>query len=254
MNILLIEDEPLAAERLRSMVQRLRPQANVLGPLDTIEDSLVWFAEHGEPDVVLLDIELADGKSFDLLKARPLKCPVIFCTAYNQYALEAFQHQGMAYLLKPIKEEELKQALDRIQPGNLAANIDYHRLAEALEQRQNAYQKRMLVRIGQKFKAIETEDIAYAFTDQKMVMLMTKDGKEVPADHTLEQLEAILDPAKFFRINRKLLVHFSAIEGMYAWSRSRVKLDLKPTKELDSIVSTERASEFKAWLESGRKN
>lgn len=254
MKILLIEDEPLAAERLQSMVMRLRPHAQILGPLDTIEDSLAWLSNHAEPDVVLLDIELADGKSFEILKAHPLKCPVVFCTAYNQYALEAFQHQGMAYLLKPIKEEELRQALDRVTPGSAGAAIDYHRLAEALEQRQNAYQKRMLVRIGQKFKAIETEDIAYAFTEQKAVLLMTKDGKEIPSDHTLEQLESLLDPAKFFRINRKLLVHVAAIEGMYAWSRSRVKLDLKPHKELDAIVSTERAGEFKAWLESGRKN
>lgn len=254
MNILLIEDEPMAAERLAKMILNLVPNATLSGPLDTVEDSLAWLKGHPQPDAVFLDVELADGKSFSILEEHPLSCPVVFCTAYDQYALDAFRHHGQAYLLKPVKEEELKDAVNRLLKKPELPGIDYGKLAEAVEVRQNQFQKRLLVKIGQRFKAVETSDIAYAFTRDKSVLVMTAAGKEIPVDHTLEQLERILDPRRFFRINRKLIVQVSAIDHMYAWSRSRVKLELKPAGDLDSIVATDRATAFKDWLEKGRQD
>lgn len=250
MTVLIIEDETTAGERLVKLVKNIRPELNVPDPLDSVEDALHWLDENPEPDVMLMDIELADGKSFEILTHHPVNSKIIFCTAFDQYALEAFGHHGVAYLLKPIKREELKNALERaLTDQSQSTNIDYDRLAEAMQRREQHFQKRLLVKLGHRYKAISTDEIAYAFTEAKNVMVMTSGGKDIPVDQSLEQLEQILDPQKFFRINRKIIVNIDAIDNMYTWSRSRVKLELRPEKDLEAVVATDRAGNFKQWLE-----
>lgn len=248
MRVLIVEDEDRAAKRLAKMVKELFPDANVLNPLAGVQETVSWLKANKEPEFILMDIELADGKSFEIFQQYKPQSNIIFCTAFDQYALEAFNYQGVAYLLKPIKKEELKNAIEKVSKPK-SVEIDYHLLAETIAQREMKYQKRILVRLGQRYKAITVDEIAYAFTESKSVMVMTFEGREIPVDQSLEQLEHIFDPAKFFRINRKLIVNLNAIDNMYAWSRSRVKLELKPEKDLDTVVATERASNFKDWLE-----
>lgn len=249
MTILILEDEQRAAERLQKMVAKAYPQAELPQPIDSVEEAVNWLEQHPQPEVILMDIELADGRSFEIFRQREVKSKVIFCTAFDQYAVEAFKHQGVAYLLKPIKQEELEGALQRAL-AETGSGIDYDRLAEAVERRQSRHQKRILVKLGHRYKAIPVEEIAYAFTESKTVMVMTTAGKEVPVDQNLEQLEEILDPSKFFRINRQIIVSIDAIDNMYAWSRSRLKLELNPPREdMEAVVATERAANFKQWLE-----
>lgn len=248
MTILIIEDELKAAERLSKLVKDLEPDAVIPEPLESVEESVQWLADNPKPDVILMDIELADGKSFEIFNHHTVQTKVIFCTAFDEYALEAFKHHGVAYLLKPIKKEELHEALNLALESQLS-DIDYDKLAEAMARRNQPHQKRLLVKLGQRYKAISTDDIAYAFTEDKSVMVMTTEGREIPVDQTLEQLEHILDPVKFFRINRKIIVNIEAIENMYAWSRSRLKLELLPKRDIEAIVATDRASNFKQWLE-----
>ncbi len=248
MTVLIIEDEERAARRLARMVKELFPDAELIAPLATVMDSVAWLKANEDPIIILMDIELADGKSFEIFEKYTPESHVIFCTAFDQYALEAFKHQGVAYLLKPIKKEELKAAIDKALKQSISG-IDYELLAEAISRKETQYQKRILVRLGQRYKAIPVDDVAYAFTESKAVMVMTFEGKEIPVDQSLEQLMQILDPYKFFRINRKIIVNLDGIDNMYAWSRSRLKLDLKPSKDLDTVVATDRASNFKEWLE-----
>ncbi len=248
MTVLIIEDEERAARRLLRMVEELFPEAEIKEPLAGVAESINWLKKHEDPDIILMDIELADGKSFDIFDSYQPMSHIIFCTAFDQYALEAFKHQGAAYLLKPIKKEELKSAMEKALK-QATPGIDYDLLAEAISRKEGQYQKRILVRLGQRYKAIPVNDVAYAFTEDKTVMVMTFEGKEIPVDQSLEQLMHIFDPQKFFRINRKIIVSLEGIDNMYAWSRSRLKLDLNPPKELDTVVATDKASSFKNWLE-----
>lgn len=248
MTVLIIEDEERAARRLARMVLELYPEADIKATLAGVGESVNWLKSNTETDIILMDIELADGKSFEIFEQFRPKSHVVFCTAFDQYALEAFKYQGVAYLLKPIKKDELKAAIDKTLEHSVS-KIDYEMLAEAISRKDAQFQKRILVRLGQRYKAIPVDEVAYAFTESKAVMVMTFEGKEIPVDQSLEQLSQILDPKKFFRINRKIIVNLESIDNMYAWSRSRLKLELKPTKELDTVVATERASSFKNWLE-----
>ncbi len=251
MTILIIEDEQRAAERLIKLVKELRPEADIPQPLESVEESVQWLEDNPAPEVILMDIELADGKSFEIFTHQEIRSKVIFCTAFDHYALDAFKHHGVAYLLKPVKPEELEEALNLALEGHLD-NINYDKLAEAMSRHNKRYQKRLLVKLGQRYKTISTEELAYAFTEDKSVMVMTTEGREIPVDQSLEQLEHILDPEKFFRINRKIIVSIEAIDNMYAWSRSRVKLELRPEKDLEAVVATDRAGNFKQWLEGRR--
>ncbi|WP_417591771.1 LytR/AlgR family response regulator transcription factor [Owenweeksia hongkongensis] len=248
MKVLIIEDEERAAKRLKRLVEELLPQAEILGMLVSVSESVKWLKVNKDPDVILMDIELADGKSFEIFESYTPSSHIIFCTAFDQYAIDAFKYQGMAYLLKPIKKIELEGALEKVKKQS-ASGIDYELLAETLANREMRYQKRILVKLGQRLKAIPVDQVAYAFTEAKSVMVMTFEGKDIPVDQSLEQLMQILDPKKFFRINRKLIVSLDSIDNMYTWSRSRVKLELTPSKDLDTIVATDRASNFKEWLE-----
>lgn len=250
MDILIVEDEQRAAMRLKKMVQECYPQARVPEPLDTVEDAVQYLKTEAEPTALLLDIELADGKSFEILQQVHSRIPVIFCTAFDQYALEAFRYHGVAYLLKPIKKEELQEALKHaLQQGEPA--IDYARLAEVLQQQKPRYQERLLIRLGQRYKTLVINDIAYIYTRNKMVVARTFAKKDTPLDQNLEQMEEILDPSLFFRVNRQMILQFKAIEQMYAWSRARLKIDLIPPFDSDVVVATDRAASFKKWLEAG---
>ena len=247
MDVLIIEDEETAARRLKKLIGEIAPEMNVVGILDSIEGTLNWLEQNELPTLVFLDIHLADGSSFEIFNYKQIETPIIFTTAYDEYALKAFKLNAVDYLLKPIKRAELKQAIEKF--GKLQGQqpvIDYQKLAESLQQKQA--QRRFLIRVGQIFRVVEIKDVAYFYTESKITFLVTHEGKRYPVDFSLEKLEEELDRRSFFRINRQFIIGLQAIKEMYAYSKSRVKIELNPACELDSIVSTERSPYFKKWL------
>lgn len=250
MNLLIVEDEAAAAKRLQKLIKNLLPDVNILGVLDSVEDVVDWVNGNPTPDLMMMDIHLADGSSFEVFKEVDIECPVIFTTAYDQYAIQAFQVNSIDYLLKPIKEEDLGRALKKYQKiyqESTTPAFDYSALLEAVAP-SPTFQKRIVIRYGQHIKAVDIADAAYFFIESKVSILRTHGGKDYPVDHNLDQLEGILNPAQFFRINRKCIVNIDAIEQMYTYSKSRVRLLLKPAFDQETIVSSERSSRFKQWL------
>ncbi|MCB0630882.1 MAG: response regulator transcription factor [Lewinella sp.] len=246
MKVWIVEDEPAAARRLNKLLQETEPGIQILAQLDSIESIVDYLETHTLPDLIFMDIHLADGPCFELFRHVDIRKPIIFTTAYDQYAIEAFKVNAIDYLLKPIKVEFLRRALDKYREFTPSGTIDYRSLAKALQQDQATH--RFLVRIGQRIRLVDVQDAAYFFTENKVTFVVTWDGSRLPLDVTMEKLEEILDERHFFRINRQYLIHFRSIKEMYAYSKSRVKLDLSPASPADIIVSTERSPHFKRWL------
>jgi len=250
MKVLIIEDEPAAARRLQKLLTDFDEKIEILEQLDGIESSLIWLSErhNPKPDLIFMDIHLSDGSCFEIFKLIKIDSPIIFITAYDQYALDAFKVNAIDYLLKPIKEQDLQNALQKFEKFRPGGVLNYESLAKAIRQEQDNFQKRFLIRLGQSIKVVEIADVAYFYTQDKISFLATKSGKRYPMDYSLEKLEELSDPKKFFRINRQFIVNIEAISEMYAYSKSRVKLKLDPPTDSDTIVSTERSPHFKKWL------
>jgi two-component system response regulator LytT len=251
MKILIIEDESAAARRLEKLLTEIDPAVEILDRLDSVESSVRWLQDHPQPDLILLDIHLADGASFEIFEHIQVRCPVIFTTAYDEYALQAFKVNAVDYLLKPIKSTELSSALEKYrQVFHKAPSQDYSALLHTLQQRDGQpYLRRMLIRFSNSIKLVDMEDAAYFYTRDKITFIVTRStGKRFPVDYPLDKLEGLLDPRVFFRINRQFIVNVAAIREMHPYSKSRVKVDLDPTTDLETIVSTERSADFKRWL------
>ncbi|MCB0582973.1 MAG: response regulator transcription factor [Phaeodactylibacter sp.] len=246
MRILIIEDEDAAARRLQKLVKEIIPEAVMEDPLDSVEMVLNWMAKNEMPDLIFMDIHLADGSSFEVFNHVEVEKPVIFTTAYDQYAIQAFKVNAIDYLLKPIKRPELEQAIEKYRKWSGGGQVDYAQLARALQGEQ--FNRRFLIRIGQSIRVVEMKEAAYFYTESKITFVVTREGKRYPLDYSLEKLEEMADPQSFFRINRQFIVNIDAIREMYAYSKSRVKVELKPECELETIVSTERSPHFKKWL------
>lgn len=252
MKALIIEDEQATALRLKKILEELEPDVHIPAILDTVDHAVQWFREKDPPDLVFMDIHLADGSSFEIFRQVKVKAPVIFITAYDRYALQAFKVNSIDYLLKPVKKSELKESLEKfreLHARETPSMPDFGALAQIL--RREEYQKRFVVRYGQKIKAIETNDIAYFFTESGNTFFRTHENSTYPSDNSLDKLEALLDPKIFYRINRQFIISIHAIKEMYTYSKSRVKIELDPPCEYDTIASTERSGDFKKWL-SGR--
>jgi DNA-binding LytR/AlgR family response regulator len=249
MTVLIIEDESLAADKLERMLLETDPSVIVAAKLGSIKDSVRWLM-HNRADLIFLDIQLSDGISFSIFEQVDVNTPVIFTTAYDQYAVRAFQLNSIAYLLKPIRKSDLAGSLMKYQLLRAAFSIDFDALMEQIQGRDPGYRKRFLVQTGEKIRKIEVADIAWFTVLGKGVWLRTFQGNSYAVDYSLEGLESILDPSVFFRINRKYLVNINSIATMTAWSRGRIKLELKPKAddELDTVVSIDRAAAFRKWL------
>ncbi|HRH66442.1 MAG TPA: LytTR family DNA-binding domain-containing protein, partial [Bacteroidia bacterium] len=245
MNILIIEDEEPAALRLKKILLELEPDTIVLDIIVSVKSAVEWLKNNPSPDLVLMDIHLADGSSFEIFKMTEIKTPVIFITAYDQYAIQAFKVNSIDYLLKPIKKEELGNALNKFKTifgkNPKPAVPDFARLLETLRLPQQDYKKRFVIRFGEHIKAIDAENIAYFYTEEKINFLRTLDNHTYHVDYNLDKLEEMLDPARFFRINRQFIISIDSIDQMFSFSKSRVKINLKPPINLDTIVSTERS-------------
>ncbi len=249
--VLIIEDEEAAARRLQKMISEILPEVNILPAIATIRSAIARLKENPKPDLVFLDVHLADGQSFEIFKEVNVNCPIIFTTAYDQYALEAFTINSIDYLLKPIKKEELQRAINKFinLSGVSTSDINVEKLLSSLKQQKANYKERFAVKYGEHIKTIATADAAYFYTENKANFLITKDNKRYAIDYNLDQLEELLDPKKFFRINRQFIIGFHSITEMFTYSKSRVLINLNPPSKLETIVSTERSGAFKAWLD-----
>jgi DNA-binding LytR/AlgR family response regulator len=250
MKYLVIEDEEPAAVRLEKMIRTISPNSEKLAHLVSIKSSVEWLKINNHPDLIFMDIQLADGNSFEIFKHIQPQCPVIFVTAYDQFAIAAFKVNSIDYLLKPVKAAELAAAIERFnlrksEPKQGSKDMD---ALMSFIKAKSDFKKRILIRFGDVIKAVEVNDVAYFYTESKINFLTTFSNLNYPIDQNLDQLEAILDPAIFFRINRQFIVNVNAILKMVSYSKSRVKLDLKPATEIETIVSTERSPNFKNWL------
>ena len=247
---IIIEDEEPAAERLKKLIAQEDASIQIEEVIVSIR-SAVSYLKKNTPDLIFLDINLADGESFEIFRQVEVNSPVIFTTAYDQFALQAFKLNSIDYLLKPVKKEELSSALKKYRKLHESKNepaVDYSKLAEILSKEKNNYKKRLLIRYGDLFKTVEIKDAAYFYSENKISYVCTKDNAQYALDNTLDELEKLLEPKEFFRINRQFIVCVDCIDKMLAVSKSRVKLSLKPPSAHETIVSTERSPEFKKWL------
>ncbi len=249
LKIVIIEDEILAAERLEKMLLELLPNVTIAAKLSSVERSVAWLKSNCV-DLIFLDIQLSDGLSFSIFDRVEVKTPVIFTTAYDRYAIKAFELNSISYLLKPIKKLELEGGLQKYQSLKSAYSVDFEALLANFKG-ESEYKKRFLIQIADRYKKVETNDIAYFFALEKNVFFRTTEGQTYPVDMTLDRVEKVVDPALFFRINRKYITNINAISNMVSWSKRRIKLELTPAADnsTDSIVSMERYADFKKWLD-----
>ncbi len=254
MDILIIEDELLAAERMQMLVKNYDPSINIIGILESVEEAVEWLSTKKLPDLLLVDIQLADGHSFEIFKKVQIDKPIIFTTAYDQYALDAFQLLSIDYVLKPVTAEALSNSFAKYKsltqlpaPVNNYADV----LEYVKENLSSKYKNRFMGKVGQRTYFIQVQDVAYFTADNKIVHLVARDGKRYLKNATMEKLEQILDPKNFFRVNRKIIIHIDAIEQIKPYDNNRLIIMVKgiPTAE-EIIISREKVAEFKIWVDN----
>ena len=254
MKILLLEDEYPAAERLQRLLRQADPAAEVLAVLRSVADARQWLASNPAPDLILSDIQLSDGLSFEIFAGLVVRSPIVFTTAYDEYAIRAFRVRSIDYLLKPIKLAALQAALTKfhdLQAGFSAPDnaLRLERLLEALPAGGKPYKTRFLVTSGTQLLPLDIDQVAYFATRHELTTLVARDNRRFVLDYTLEQLERLLDPRQFFRANRQLLLHLSAVRRLHPYFNGKLKLDLHPETTEEMQVSRDKAGPFKAWLE-----
>ena len=244
--VLLIEDEEPAAKRLIKMITQLMPDAEIADCISTVEHGIQWFMDHPAPDLIFSDIQLSDGISFDIFASAKPACPVIFTTAYDQYALHAFKLNSIDYLLKPIKQHELQAAIEKFNQRKAAVLPDINKILQSYAA--PLYKQRFVVKYGEHIKTIPIQEAAYFYTEDKVNFIITTEGRRYVIDYNLDSLDALLDPKTYFRINRQFIISIQSIAEMFAHTKSRVLIKLKPVSKIETIVSTERSAAFKTWL------
>lgn len=256
MNILIVEDEKLAVDKLVQTLSKVRPEAIVTGVTHSIASTVQWLTLNAMPDLVLMDIELADGQSFAIFEQVDIRCPVIFVTSYDEYALKAFKVASIDYLLKPIQQEELRLAFDKLDTMRTWLEAapkyypDVNSLVKALQQFTPAreYRQRFLVKYLQKLVSIEVSSIAFFYFEDRVIFFKTLDNKKYLLDYSLDELESMLDPAVFFRISRWLIVSIKSIKQIEPYAGNRLLLQLTPDYDKEAVVSREKVNNLKAWM------
>lgn len=249
-NVLIIEDEEPAANRLHKMVTEIEPDTKVVENIVSVASGISWLQNNPQPDLIFSDIQLSDGLSFEVFKNVEVQCPVIFITAYDQYAIDAFKVNSIDYLLKPIKKDDLQTALNKFKKLSTAErpSLDIAKVIETFSAPKNGYKTRFIIRYGEHIKTVKIEEVAYFFTEDKINFLTTFEGRRYTIDYNLDALDSMLDPKNFFRINRQYIISIQAIKEMFSYSKSRVLVKLNPPSKHETIVSTERSGDFKLWL------
>jgi len=251
MKVLIVEDESMASKRLTNLLLKLEPDIEILDQLDSVKTAVKWLSNN-QADLLFFDIQLADGLSFEILNQVNIQTPIIFTTAFDEYAIKAFKVNSIDYLLKPIDPVELKHALEKFhqnfkQPETQQPNMAM--LEQAMKMLTKQYKERFVVKIGEHIHTIPVSDTAYFFSQDKATFLVTQEKKRYIIDYTLEEVEGLIDPQDFFRINRKYLVSMRAVKDIVSYTNSRLRIILHQSDEMDAIVSRERVQDFKKWLD-----
>ncbi len=249
MKVLIIEDEQPAAHKLIRLLEEADKQIEVIDVLASIEQTINWLAVHPGPELIFMDIQLEDGISFEIFETCKIQTPVIFTTAYDEYALKAFKVNSIDYLLKPIAPDDLKAALDKFNVLH-RQQANYSRLESIISQLQPKTKERFLIKIGEHYRSVQTLSIHCFFIMERNTFIQTDTGKTYPIDYSLDKIEQLVDPGQFFRINRNFIVNFSAIQDILIYSSGRLKIILNGwTEKEDILVSRERVTEFKEWMD-----
>ena len=250
MKVLIIEDEKPAADKLKRMLLEKQGDITILGTLETVESSINWFMSNPQPDLIFMDIQLNDGISFEIFESIKITAPVIFITAYDEYAIRAFKVNSIDYLLKPIDQDSLSNSLEKYSTLYPAAKTDDKKIDFLLNQLAKKYKARFFIKFGSHCRSILTDEIKYFFIVERSTFIKTFQGKIFDIEYSLDQLEKMLDPEKFFRINRKFILNLSAITDIITWSSSRLKIKMSNEEENhEMVVSREKVAEFKKLLD-----
>ena len=251
MKVIIIEDEHYAAEKLKKELNALSEEIEILKVLDSCEECLTYFAHNTGYDLVFSDIHLADGICFNIFSEIQINAPIIFTTAYDKYALQAFESNGIDYLLKPIQADRLQKAVKKFKTLQSSSDTTplYSELKNLLTSTQKNYKSRFLCKLGNKIKSIPVESIMYFYSQDKMTFLVDDSKNRFPVNHTLDEIDKMLNPQDFFRLNRKYIAHYKSINEINPYFKGRLKLRLTPAHQDDIVISTERSPFLKSWLD-----
>jgi DNA-binding LytR/AlgR family response regulator len=251
MKVLIVEDEPLSAEHLIRTLNKVDKSIQVIKTLDSISNTVKFLSQESELDLIFLDIHIADGNSFEIFSKINIDVPIIFTTAFNEYAIKAFKLNSIDYLLKPIGIDDLNNAIakyNKLKSSN-QKTVHTEKIENAISILTKNYKTRFLVKLGETISSIKVEDISFFIAEDGITLLVNKEGKRFPVDYSMDALELLISPDVFFRINRKVLVHIDRILQVHTYFNSRLKLAIKSLDDDDAIVSRERVSDFKLWLD-----
>ncbi len=249
MRVLILEDENRAVNHLKRLIQGIAPEMEICAVFETVRETVAYLRAEDHPDLIFSDVQLADGISFEIFSKVHIECPIIFTTAYDIYAIEAFNTNGIDYLLKPIEEERLKKSIEKAK--HLSSNRRLENLLKInTDQSSKRVKSRFMVKVGEKIRTIMVEDILAFYSFDKTTYLHTNTHRNYIIDYSLEELESMLDENRFFKINRKYIVSIEACSQIIAWSNSRLKIDIEGIDDQKIVVARERVREFKTWLDS----
>jgi len=260
MKVFIVEDEELAVKKLCKTLESVDGTAEIVGIADSIRSSVDWLQNNPTPDLILMDIELCDGQSFEIFDKVEVKSTVIFTTSYDEYALKAFKVNSVDYLLKPVQKEDLKAALAKFQNiktmyagqqnGSSSSSVNVDSLVKELQLKlqPKEFRKRFLVKHAQKLVSVDIEEIAYFYSDGRLNFFKTYDNRKFVVDYTMDELEDMLDPKRYFRISRSFYVSINSIDQIHDYFGNRLILHLKPAVDKEAIVSREKVTDFKVWM------
>lgn len=246
--ILIVEDEKPNADRLQRLIKIIRPKATVLEVLDSISDSVMWFNTHEKPDVVMMDVRLSDGLSFEIFEQVSINCPIIFTTAYDEYAVKAFKYNSIDYLLKPVEQDDLQTAFTKLE----ALSVDFHQkslegLLDFLKPKD--FRSRFLLPYKDGYKTVQVSDIVFFYSKHKITRAKLLNGSEETIPLTMEELELQLNPKIFFRANRQIIIHIDAIQQVHNYFNGKLKIDIEKNTEVEVTISRDKAGLFKSWMD-----
>ena len=250
MNCLIIEDEKEAAIKLAGLIKKYDQNIEIPDTIQSVKNAVIWLNNNKTPDLIFMDIQLSDGLSFEIFEQTIVKAPVIFTTAYDEYALKAFKVNSIDYLLKPISQSELNKAVDKYKENNMPKEISAQVFDNVLHALTKKHKSKFLIKVGEHIKIFTVDDVQCFYSMEKYTFLQNNAGRDYAIAYSLDQVENLIDPAKFFRINRSFLVSSSAISNIVSYSNSRLRIDLKSNNSESLIVSREKVQDFKKWLES----
>ncbi|WP_411897265.1 LytR/AlgR family response regulator transcription factor [Elizabethkingia occulta] len=251
MNILIIEDEIPNAERLTRLIRGIKPQAKILSVLESVSESVEWLESNDKPDLIMMDIKLSDGLSFEIFdKTQLVDVPIIFTTAYDEYAIKAFKQYSIDYLLKPVDKEELSIAFEKYDQIDMLVNKATNPSIEKLldEFRPKSYRTRFLLSYRDGFKTVMVSDVFYFYSEQKITKARLADGTDEIIPHTMDELEQQLDPKLFFRANRQFIICINAVEHVYNYFNNKLKVAMKKNNDVEIIISRDKAPLLKNWM------